>query len=109
VTDGEVTDSGLASVFLLAGVVLLVPGFALFAAWAAGPRRLVIRILAGVIGAIAFFVLFEVLDSIGKNFADDSSYWQDEIGILLTAVLAAALAAVAFRGAQRNPRAGVGA
>jgi hypothetical protein len=96
VTDGEVTDTGLAAVFLLAGVVLVVLGFALFAAWLAGRWPLVVRVLAGAAGVVAFFVLFGVLDSIGKNFASDSSYWQDEIGILLTALLAAALAGLAW-------------
>ena len=99
------TDSGLASVFLLAGVVLTVAGLATFAFWLASRWPLVVRIVAAILGVVTFFIAFSVLDSIGKNFADDASYWQDEIGILFTALLAAALGVVAWRSARPVPNA----
>ena len=93
ITDGETTATGLAAVFLLAGAVLLVTGFGALAWWLVRTRHVGVRIVAAVAGVLSFFVLFSILDTIGKNFAADTSYWQDEIGILLTAILALGLAA----------------
>ena len=93
ITDGETTATGLAAVFLLAGAVLLVTGFGAFAWWLVRTRPAAVRVVAAVAGVLSFFVLFSILDTLGKNFAADTSYWQDEIGILLTAILALGLAA----------------
>jgi len=94
ITDGETTATGMAAVFLLSGAVLLVTGFGALAWWLVRARQVGVRIVAAVAGVLSFFVLFSILDTIGKNFAADTSYWQDEIGILLTAILALGLAAV---------------
>ena len=100
ITDGETTSTGLAAVFLLAGAVLLVTGFGALAWWLVRTRPVAVRVAAAVAGVVSFFILFSILDSIGKNFAADTSYWQDEVGILLTAVLALGLAALP---ATRSP------
>jgi uncharacterized membrane protein len=95
VTDGEVTDSGAAAVFLLLGVALIVVGAAATGFWLARRWHPVVRVIAAIAAVALFFVAFELLDSLGKNFVERGSYRRDELGILLTAVLALALAAAA--------------
>ena len=92
ITDGEVTDTGAASFFLLLGVALLVVGCAALGFWLARRWHPAVRIVAAAAAVGLFFVAFSLLDSLGKTFVERGSYWRDEMGILLTAVLALALA-----------------
>lgn len=88
-TDGDIVDSGAASVFYLLGVALLAIGSIALGLRLARSRATWLRVLAGVASVMLMFVSIGVLDTIAKSVIGDlgDAYMRDEHGIWLTAVV----------------------
>lgn len=88
VTDGAVSGAGsaAASVFYVLGVALMAAGLAAVAVALTAGRHAALRVVAGVVGFLSFFVTYVVLESIAQAIAGDAgpSWMEDEVGILAT-------------------------
>lgn len=87
-TDGAVSGAAAttASLFYLAGVVLMAAGLAGVAVALASRRGLFVRALAGIAGLLSFFVVYMTLEGIAKAAVGDAgpAWLDDEVGILAT-------------------------
>lgn len=106
VTDGAVSGAGetTASAFYLLGVALMAVGLAAVAVALTSGRHVALRVVAGVVGLVSFFVIYVVVESIAQAIAGDAgpSWMADEVGILATgAVLMSAGLLIARRAAVR--------
>jgi hypothetical protein len=70
--------------------VIVATGGAVAGFWLGSGRGLPLRAAAAVLGLIGFFVLYFVLDTIARGIAGDRGpdYAADEVGILLTGIVA---------------------
>jgi len=86
-TKGE--DNILVSPLWIVGFFSMLLGAAGIGVWLTWRLHVVVRILAGFVGAVAFFMSMNVTDSLAKSVAGDSgpAYLTDEWGILFTAIL----------------------
>jgi hypothetical protein len=104
-TGGRVTDTGAASAFFFLGLLLLLAGAALAGVALTAGRHPAVRIAAGVLAPLTFMAIgLSVLESAGRSLlATEGTWWYDEVGIFLSAVLgAAAGAAILLRGRRRK-------
>lgn len=87
-TDGEVNDEGAAAFFYILGVALMALGATAIGVLLAGRRSRLILGMAVALSPILFVVSFAILDGIAKPLVGDRgpAYWEDEAGILATAL-----------------------
>jgi hypothetical protein len=95
----ETTDGNIGTaVFFLTGFVLLLLGAAALGVWLARKLHVVLRVVAGLIGAAVFFMSMNWIDTGAKSVIGDlgPDYITDEWGILAAAItwLLVGLAAV---------------
>lgn len=91
-TDGAKAGASdaAAAVFYLAGVALMALGAAALCVWLARNLHLAVRIVAGLLGPIGFFMLMNATDTAAKAVLDDDlgpAWAHDEWGILFTAII----------------------
>lgn len=85
----ETTDGNIGTaVFFLAGFFLLLLGAAALGVWLARRLHVVLRVVAGLIGALVFFMSMNWLDTGAKSLLGDigPDYITDEWGILAAAI-----------------------
>jgi hypothetical protein len=104
-TGGEVVDTGAAAVFYLLGVLLLVLGALLVGLWLTAGRGIPVRAAGAIVGILAFFASFAVLDAIGQGIVGQRgpNYAADESGIFLTAVIWLAIGVLVWSRSRRAP------
>jgi hypothetical protein len=105
---GSNTDQGVVAVMYLLGLVGLAAASAAAGVALTAGRRVVLRVLGGATGVIAFVVVFSILDPVLSPLAAEGSWMRDEMQILGTAVLALLLVLVAVAAARRTGPAGRG-
>ena len=102
--EGTNTGDGAVGVAFILGVATMAGGFALAGVWAAWRMHPLVRVIGAVIGLVAFFVLFALLDSLAKTVLGDvgRSYMEDEWGIVVTGAAVIVLGALLVLGARRR-------
>ena len=97
---GTNTDQGLVAVCYFVGVGGLIVAAAAAGAWLTASRPVVVRVLTGIMGVVAIFLLFTIFDAVLSPLARDGHWFQEEVEIVATALvgLVLALAARPLRG-----------
>jgi hypothetical protein len=89
-TDGAVGDTAnvVTGVLYITGVLLMPIGLAAVAVALTAGRPIVLRVLAGIGGFLAFFPIYLILESIAQAAVGNAgpTWLEDEVGILLTGV-----------------------
>jgi hypothetical protein len=94
-TKGRIDDEGIAAVFFLTGVVLLVVGSTAIGAMLAWGKSLLIFLLAAACSPIVLLASFALLDAVSSAFVWQGlpTYLDGELGILVTGLTCIAIAA----------------
>lgn len=89
ITDGKVNDEGAAAVFYILGVTLMATGSTAFGIRLAHRRSSLLFVGAVVLSPVVFLVSFFVLDGIAQPLVINHgpAYWEDEVGIVVTALV----------------------
>lgn len=106
VTDGEVTDTGLAAVFYFAGLAAILLASTGVGVRLAGRRPLPVAVVLALLSPVAAFMVFGLLDEAAQSLVGDAgpAWLQDEAGILAMALVALAAGATAWRATPRAAR-----
>lgn len=88
-TEGKVNDEGAAALFYILGVALMAIGSTAVGVRLANRRSSLLLIGAVVLSPVVFFVSSSVLDGIAKPLLENRgpAYWEDEAGIVVTALI----------------------
>lgn len=88
-TDGEVTDTGLAAVFFIGGVILLIAGAATVSLRIARGRGRVAHVAGYVAAPVVFIASFLLLEPLGKAVVGDAgpAWLGEEAGIGLVGIV----------------------
>jgi hypothetical protein len=105
---GSNTDQGVVAVMYLLGLLGLAAASAAAGVALTAGRPVVLRVLGGAAGVIAFVVVFSVLDPVLSPLAAQDSWMRAEMQILGAAVLALLLVLVAVTVARRTGPSGRG-
>ena len=88
-TEGKVNDEGAAALFYILGVALMSVGSTAGGVRLANRRSSLLLIGAVVLSPVVFFVSSSVLDGIAQPLLENRgpAYWEDEAGIVVTALI----------------------
>lgn len=88
-TEGKVNDEGAAALFYILGVALMAIGSTAVGVRLANRRSSLLLIGAVVLSPVVFFVSSSVLDGNAKPLLENRgpAYWEDEAGIVVTALI----------------------
>ena len=99
-TGGEVTSTGAAAVFFVLGAVALVAGGAGIGWRLSAGRHAALRVGSTALAAVCVLAAFSVLDSAVPRVGPE--WFEPETGILATALVALAVAALTLRSEGRR-------
>jgi hypothetical protein len=107
VTDGNVVDSGPASVLFVLGLALLVGGAAAAGVALTSGRPVALRVAAAVLAPVAFLALFmTVLEGAGRALlATEGTWWYEEVGVFLGGCLGLLAGVALLLRGRRQPTA----
>ena len=92
---GTNTDQGLVAVFFFVGLGGLVVASVAAGVWLTANRPVMVRVLAGIVGLVAIWLLFTLLDAVLSPLVRDDHWFQQEVEIVVTALVGLVLASVA--------------
>jgi hypothetical protein len=102
-TDGAEAgaSSAITAILYLLGAVLMPAGLAGMAVALTAGRHLMLRVVAGVAGFLSAFITYSVLEAAAQSLTGDTdpAWLGEEVGILVTGVV---LAAIGLLAAQRS-------
>jgi hypothetical protein len=89
ITMAESGDGATVSILWLLGFLGMLAGAALLGVWLVRRQNLALRVGAGLVGAVTFFMSMNIIDSLMKSLTDGAgpSHLEEEWGIFAAAAL----------------------